>query len=320
MKRRIFLLGGIAALALGLPLQALAGKHVLFGGGPAGGTFQLVANAIQDYGPVRELKDLSISAQASAGSLENLRKVDSGRMHFGVVYSGHLYQARNGTLQDDATPYRKVLAVSYLYGAPAHLVIRQGSGINGVKDLAGKRVAVGNTGSGAIANAELFFSHLGLWDKIERHAMGYNDAAQAFGNQQLDAFWLFTGFPSSAVTQAAQTNDIKLLDLAREAEESGFFVKHPYFTRRDIPANTYRGVDHATPSFQDAALWVANAEVPAEVVHHLLGLIYSEAGLAHMASQLKAVMEMSLANGTQGIVTPLHPGAERFWREKGLIQ
>jgi uncharacterized protein len=319
MTRGTFLMGCMAALALGLSGQALAGKQVLFGGGPAGGTFQLVANAIQDFGPVRELKGLSLSAQASAGSVENLRKVDSGRMHFGVVYSGHLYQARNGTLQDDASQYQKVLAVAYLYGAPAQLVIRQGAGINSVKDLAGKRIAVGNTGSGAIANAEQYFGHLGLWDKIERHAMGYNDAAQAFGNQQLDAFWLFTGIPGSAVTQAAQTNDIDLLDLAREAEESGYFTKYPYFSRVDIPANTYRGVTHPTPSFQDAALWVANPEVPAEAVYQLLSLIYSDAGLAHMAGQLKGVMEMSLANGNQGIVTPLHPGAERFWREKGLI-
>jgi TRAP-type uncharacterized transport system substrate-binding protein len=97
-------------------------------------------------------------------------------------------------------------------------------------------VGVGNAGSGAFANCELFFSHLGIWDEIERNAMGYNDAAQAFGNNQLDAFWLFTAFPSGAVIMAAQTNDIELIDLTEEAKSSGFFDKYPYFSELTVPA------------------------------------------------------------------------------------
>ena len=97
---------------------------------------------------------------------------------------------------------------------------------------------MGNAGSGAFANCELFFSHMGVWDKIERNAMGYNDAAAAFGNNQLDAFWLFTAFPSGAVIMAAQTNDIALLPLAKDAEMSGFFKKYPYFGKLAVPAGT----------------------------------------------------------------------------------
>ena len=79
------------------------------------------------------------------------------------------------------------MAVAYLYGAPAQLVVKKGSGIKSTKDLVGKKVGVGNAGSGAFANCEMFFTHLGIWEKIERNAMGYNDAAQAFGNNQLKA-------------------------------------------------------------------------------------------------------------------------------------
>jgi TRAP transporter TAXI family solute receptor len=159
-----------------------------------------------------------------------------------------------------------------------------------------------------------------MWDKVERNALGYNDAAQAFGNNQLDAFWLFTAFPSGAVIMAAQTNDIDLIDLNAEAESSGFFEKYPYFSQLAVPAGTYRGVDHDTQSFQDAALWVANADVPDDVVYELLSLIYTDEGLAHMREQKKTFQEMSVANGVKGIVTPLHPGAERFWREKGVLK
>jgi len=149
--------------------------------------------------------------------------------------------------------------------------------------------------------------------------MGYNDAANAFGNNQLDAFWLFTGFPSGAVIMAAQTNDIDLVDLGKDAKDSGFLKQYPYFSKLSVPANTYKGVDHDTPSFQDAALWVAGAKVPADVVYNMLKAIYSDGGLAHMVSQKKTFKEMSIKTGPKGIVTPLHPGAIKFWKEKGVL-
>ena len=294
-------------------------KRLVFGGGPAGGTFQVVANAIQVYKPVKDVKEFTVKAQSSAGSVENLRKVNSGKIDFGVVYSGHVYLGRNGRMKNDTNKYDQVMAVSYLYGAPAQLVVRKGSGINSTKDLVGKKVGVGNAGSGAFANCELFFTHMGVWDKIERNAMGYNDAAAAFGNNQLDAFWLFTAFPSGAIIMAAQTNDIDLVDLNADAEKSDFYKQYPYFARLSVPAGTYRGVDHETPSFQDSALWVANAKVPDDVIYKLLSLIYTDEGLAHMRSQKKTFKEMSIKTGVNGIVTPIHPGAAKFWKEKGVL-
>jgi len=216
--------------------------------------------------------------------------------------------------------YEDVLAVSWLYGAPGQLIVRADSGIKSVKDLVGKKVGVGNAGSGAFANCELFFGHMGVWDKIERNAMGYNDAAQAFGNNQLDAFWLFTAFPSGAVIMAAQTNDIALVDLDADATASGFYAKYPYFAKLSVPANTYKGVDYESPSFQDSALWVANSKVSADVIYKMLSLIYSDEGLAHMKQQKKTFKYMAVATGADGVVTPFHPGAEKFWKEKGSLK
>jgi uncharacterized protein len=296
-----------------------AKKRIVFGGGPAGGTFQVVANAIQVYDPVKEMADFTVKAQSSAGSVENLRKVNSGKSDFGVVYSGHVYLGANGRMKNDTKKYEDVLAVAYLYGAPAQLVVRKDSGIKSVKDLAGKKVGVGNAGSGAFANCELFFTHMGVWDKIERNAMGYNDAAAAFGNNQLDAFWLFTAFPSGAVIMAAQTNDIALVDLEADAIATNFYDKFPYFSKLSVPAGTYKGVDVEVPSFQDSALWVANKDVSDDVVYKLLSAIYTDEGLAHMVAQKKTFKNMSLKTGVNGIVTPMHPGAIKFWKEKGLL-
>jgi len=299
--------------------NVFAKQRVIFGGGPAGGTFQVVANGIQVYKPVKAAEAFTVKAQTSAGSVENLRKTDAGRQHMSVVYSGHVWLGREGKMKNDPKQYKKVLAVSWLYGAPGQLVVKKDSGIKSTKDLVGKKVGVGNAGSGAFANCELFFSHMGVWDKIERNAMGYNDAAAAFGNNQLDAFWLFTAFPSGAVIMAAQTNDIAMVDLGADAEASGFFKAYPYFGKLSVPAGTYRGVDYEVPSFQDSALWVANADVPADVVYELLSIVYSDAGLQHMYGQKKTFKKMNLDTGATNIVTPFHPGAEKFWKEKGKL-
>ncbi|WP_319576514.1 TAXI family TRAP transporter solute-binding subunit [uncultured Desulfobacter sp.] len=317
--KHLLILGFIGIVSMVFCQPGLAKERVVFGGGPAGGTFQVVANSIQVYKPMKEVKAFRVQAQSSGGSTENLRKTNAGRQQMSVVYSGHVYQGRHGMLSNDTRTYENVLAVAWLYGAPAQLVVHNASGIKSTKDLVGKKVGVGNAGSGAFANCELFFKHMGVWDKIERNAMGYNDAAQAFGNNQLDAFWLFTAFPSGAVMMAAQTNDIAMVDLDADAKSTGFYDKYPYFAKLAIPANTYKGVDVDTPSFQDSTLWVANAKVSDETVYKMLSLIFSDEGLAHMKAQKKTFKDMAVERGANGIVTPFHPGAEKFWKEKGVL-
>ncbi|MFO7885909.1 MAG: TAXI family TRAP transporter solute-binding subunit [Desulfobacteraceae bacterium] len=323
MRRKLLVLSMslslVCAFAWVCPSSAPAKERVIFGGGPAGGTFQVVANAIQVYKPLKKAQNFKIQAQSSAGSVENLRKTNAGRQHMSVVYSGHVWLGSKGRMKNDPSVYDKVMAVAYLYGAPGQLVVKSGSGIKSVKDLVGKKVGVGNAGSGAFANCELFFNHMGVWNKIERNAMGYNDAAQAFGNNQLDAFWLFTAFPSGAVIMAAQTNDIELVDLGADAESSGFYKEFPYFSKLVIPAGTYKGVDYDSPSFQDSTLWVANADVSADIVYEVLSLIFTDEGLKHMRDQKKTFKEMAVETGVKGIVTPIHPGAEKFWKEKGVL-
>ena len=160
---------------------------------------------------------------------------------------------------------------------------------------------------------------MGIWEAVERNAMGYNDAAAAFGNRQLDAFWLFTAFPSGAVIMAAQTNDIALVDLAADAEATGFFERYPYFSELAVPAGTYRGVDHATPSFQDSALWVRPCGRPGRRgLRPALQDLRRRRARVHASSRRRPSGRCASEHGLKGIVTPLHPGAERFWSEHGL--
>ena len=286
-----------------------------FSGGPSGGTFQYYASAIATIGQKEGQKLLS---RSSGGSIENIRLVNSKKADFAVAYSGHVYAGFKGQLKNDEKNYPKVLVLAYLYGAPAQLVVKADHGIDSPHDLEGKRVGVGNAGSGAAANAEIYFTSLGLWDKMDREYWGYRNAATAMQNGQLDAFWVFTGYPSASILEVAMQADIKLLDTYAAGEAVGLFQNNPFFTAVTVPANTYKGQTTDIVSFQDGALLVASADVPDEVVHQILTAIYTQEGLDYMVSVHNSAKSMAIETGLKGVVTSIHPGALKFWEENGL--
>ena len=286
-----------------------------FAGGPSGGTFQYYASATATIGQKEGQKLL---ARSSGGSIENIRLVNSQKADFAVAYSGHVYAGAHGNLKNDESKYENVMVMAYLYGAPAQLVVKAEHGIDSPLDLVGKRVGVGNAGSGAAANAEIYFTSLGIWDKMDREFLGYRNAATAMQNGQLDAFWVFTGYPSASILEVAMQADIKLLDTYAAGEAVGLFQKNPFFTAVTVPANTYKGQTSDIASFQDGALLVVNAKVPDDVVHQILTSMYNEEGLEYLVSVHNSAKSMSIETGLKGVVTPIHPGALKFWQEKGL--
>ena len=303
-KRNLLIVTVLAAV-IGLTAGVgLAKERLAFSGGPEGGTFQYFSNGMSSR-LSKTLDNVEVSNMASAGSLENLRRVNSGDADFGIVYSGDTYLGRNGRLTKDDKEYKNVHALAYLYGAPAHLVTLEKSGIKSVADLEGKRVAVGGAGSGAAGAAQRYFTSLGLWDKMNVEFLGYSKAAEALGDGLIDAFWVFAGFPNASVIQAAASNDIVLLDVIGAAEGTSFFKDYPFYTRVTIPAGTYSGIDYDVDSFQDSALWVAGAHVDADIVKSALDQIFSKEGLAFMVKVKSTAKAMSVDGALSGIVTPV---------------
>jgi hypothetical protein len=318
-KRFLFLAGCLFLTALlALPATALAAKtRLAFSGGPEGGTFQYFSNGIATR-LSKNIPNVEVSNTASAGSVENVRRVNSGEADFGIAYSGDTYLARNGRLTQDDRKYENVHAVAYLYGAPAHLIVLQGSGIDKIADLAGKRIAVGGAGSGAAASAQRYFEALGLWGKMKVEFIGYSKAASALGDGLIDAMWVFAGFPNSSVIQAAASNKIKILSTWEAGEKGGAFEQYPFYAPVGIPAGTYSGVDYEVKTFQDSALWVAGKHVPADIVYRSVADIYTPEGLSYMVKVKSTAKAMSVKGALTGIVTPVHEGAMKFWLEKGL--
>jgi hypothetical protein len=316
-KGWILLTALTAALVLAVAPAAMAAKKRLaFGGGPTGGTFQYFANAIAIL-MSKNIPEVEVSSEGSGGSAENLKRLDAGDVDFGIVYSVDLWLAARGELPEDPKKYTKVRPMAYLYGAPAQLVVRAADGITEPKQLQGKKVAVGNAGSGAALSAQRFFQALGIWDKMEPQFLGYSAAASALGDKKIDAFWVLVGFPNASIIEASTTNDIALLDLDAAAKAAGFYDKFPAYAPAKIPTGTYKGQAKEVRTFQDSTLWCTGAKVDQAVVYGALEVVYSPEGLEHMVKAHKAASEMSIGSGIDGVPLPLAKGAQKFWQEKG---
>ncbi|MUM76580.1 TAXI family TRAP transporter solute-binding subunit [Pseudodesulfovibrio sp. F-1] len=292
-------------------------RYLAFGGGPTGGTFNFFANKMAGIISASHPR-LEVSARGAGGSAENLRSLDADVIDLGIVYSGDAFLGRRGELPDDPARHENVRALSFLYGAPAQLVVRADSGITSASQMAGMAVAVGNPGSGAALCAERFFGHLGLWDSLDVHKVGYAQAAADFSNGIIDAFWVLVGYPNIAITEAAALVPLRLLDLHFEAVESGFYEAYPFYGEVVVPAGTYAGQDRDVTTFQDASLWCASAALDGQTVYDCLKAVYSPQGLGEMRAAHSAARDMGLERALDGVSVSLHPGAVRFWAEQGL--
>jgi TRAP transporter TAXI family solute receptor len=304
-----------ASLALA-PTSAIAEEFkAKVGGGPTGGTFNTFTNAMAVYVP-KQLDNVKMSAIGSGGSVENVKRVSSGESDFGICYAVDSALGWKGQLPKDEVKYEGNRMMGFLYGAPAQLVVRADSDIKSAMDLKGKRVAVGNAGSGAAASAERFFRHIGVWENFSPQFLGYSAAASDFKDGKIDAFWVLVGYPNRSIIEASVQVDIRLIDVGKDAAASGFYDAYAY-APTTIPAGTYGDGMPECQSFQDAAFLCVNADVPADVVYNVMKTLWSAEGMEAMTAAKKTFASMNMDNAFMGASIPLHPGAAKFWEEAG---
>lgn len=311
----------VALLALSLGFWVGCQKRVdrlRFGGGPTGGTFQLFAEGMAEV-IEQGLPDVHIAVERSGRSLANLRAVDRGAVDVALVYAGDAYLGRKGELGREEPPIENVRALTRLYGASAQLVVLKDSPIRSPFDLKGKRVDIGNSGSGAALSAERFFRALGIWGSIIPVHVGYTMAMDDLSKGAVSAVWELVGIPSASLRDMSRQTPVRLLDLLEAARAKGLFTVYPFYAEATIPRGTYEGQGRDVRTFQDAALLVASPEVSEEWVYRALGRLFSDEGLARMRKVHPSARDLDPAKGLLGVEIPLHPAAERFWRERGVL-
>ncbi|MFP4571363.1 MAG: TAXI family TRAP transporter solute-binding subunit [Desulfobacterales bacterium] len=312
---KFFMMALMLCLVMGIGSAAAKSEFVAVGGGPTGGTFNYFANGFSTFVP-KQIDGLKMSSEGSGGSVENVRRVHAGDFDFGISYAVDIGLGAEGGLPEDDNVYDKVRCIGYLYGAPAQLVVRADSEYQSAMDLKGKRVAVGNSGSGAATSAERFFRHIGVWDEFKPQFLGYSSAASAFQDGKIDAFWVLVGYPNASVIEAATQTKIRLIDVGKDAEKTGFYDEYAY-APTVIPEGTYRGQEEDCHTFQDSTLLTVRDDVDDDIVYKITKVIWSEKGIENMRDAHDAAKEMSIENGFKNASRPLAKGAAKFWKEQG---
>ena len=258
-------------------------------------------------------------AQATQGSMENLRLVNAKQLESGFAQADLAAMAYNGSgAFSGSGPMPRLRAIASLVPEALHVVVPVDSSIRAIEDLSGKTVAIGEPGSGTAANAEVLFAAAGFGDgDVIRKNFRPAQAAEAITAGTLDALILVGTYPIPAIQELAAATPVRLVPIigrvaAKLEQEFGSYLPTV------IPAGTYRNVDTDTTSLGFCALWITDADADAGLIYDVTRALWSD-GAAKLFSGLNPVgKEIKRANALRGISLPLHPGAERFYREHGF--
>lgn len=311
-------LGG-AALAAGLAL-AQAPAFFRIGTGGTAGTYYpiggLIANAISSP------PQLVSTAVASNGSVANVNAIVGGAAESGFVQADVAYWAYSGTGVFEGKPkVEELRSIANLYPESVHLVVRKASNVKSVADLKGKKVSLDEPGSGTLLNAKAILAAFGVGEKdITPEYLKPNQAAEKMKDGSVDAFFFTGGFPAAAVSELASTGSgIDILPITGAAAEK-LAKDFPFFAADEIPAGTYKDVG-AVKTVAVGAHWMTSSKISADTVYAVTKALWSDktrAALDAGHAKGKAIQKATALNGLQGV--PLHPGAERFYKEAGLLK
>jgi TRAP transporter TAXI family solute receptor len=316
LPRRILLAAAALALA---GTAAQAQQFFRIGTGGTAGTYYpvggMVANVISQPGRI------AATAQASAGSVANVNAIASGAAESGFSQADVATWAYTATGVWQGRPAVSGLRlIANLYPESVHIVARKGSGIRSVADLKGKRVALDEPGSGTLINARSILAAYGLKDSdLRAEYIKPNQAGDKLKDGALDAFFFTGGAPAGAIAELASGGaGIELVpidgpqaDAIRKA--SGFFAPDV------IPADTYKGLP-AVRTLSVGAQWVTSDKADANLVYEIVKRLYSADGQKAMGAGHAKGKFITKENAVEGAGIPFHPGAERFYREVGVLK
>jgi TRAP transporter TAXI family solute receptor len=275
----------------------------------------MIANAVSQPGKI------VATAQATSGSLGNVNGIVGGAMESGFSQSDVATWAQKGTGIFEGKPNVPGLRmIANLYPESLHIVVKKGSGYKSVADLKGKRVALDEPGSGTLINARLVLAAYGLKESdIRPEYIKPNQAGDKMKDGSLDAFFFTGGAPAGAIAELATSGSgIELLPIDGPQADS-LRASSPFFAVDSIAAETYKGVA-AVKTLAVGAQWVTSDKADTETVYQITKSLFSEATQKTLAAGHAKGKFITLKNAVQGVGIPYHAGAEKYYREAGVLK
>ncbi|MGG3736725.1 TAXI family TRAP transporter solute-binding subunit [Aeribacillus pallidus] len=325
MKKRSFFLFTALIVALSMVLGACGTNDDSSNGGDVdfisivtggtGGTYYPLGGIFAKL--ISDETDIEANAVTSGASAENMATLKAGDAEIAFTQSDIATYAVEGKLMFEGNKVENVKAIGTLYPETIQIVTTKKSGIKSVEDLKGKVVSVGEAGSGTRANAEQILEVHGLtFDDLQVRNLDFGDSTTGIQDGTIDAAFITAGTPTGAVEGLAATEDIVIVPIA-EDKINEIIEKYPYYAKDEVPAGTY-GIEEAAPTVAVQAMLVVREDLSEDVVYNITKAIFDN---AEEIAKTHAKGEFIKAeDALQGLGVELHPGAKKYFDEKGISQ
>ncbi len=315
-------LGALVTAAFMAP-AAMAEEFITIGTGGVTGVYYPTGGAIcRLVNKDRKEHGIRCSVESTGGSVYNIKTIRAGELEFGVAQSDWQFHAYNGTSDNFEAdgPFENLRAVFSIHPEPFTVVARSDSGIKTFDDLKGKRVNLGNPGSGARGTFEIVMAEKGWTTDDFALAAELKPAEQsaALCDNQVDAIVFTVGHPSGTIQEATTACDSVVVNVTGEAIDK-LIADNSYYRTATIPGGMYRGTDEDVTTFGVGATLVSSADVSEDAVYAVVSSVFEnfdDFKKLHPAFANLKPEEMA----TAGLSAPLHDGAAKYYREQGWIE
>lgn len=329
MKKRSLLLSLTLLLTMSLVTACGGGGNAAPGGnagggsndpsqlviatGGTGGTYYPLGGGMADH--ITKNAGITATAQATGASAENIRLLRDKKADIAFTQNDIAeYAAKGSNMFEKDGKIEAFQALGALYDETIQIVVSADSNIKSVADLKGKRVSVGAPGSGTEVNAQQILEVYGLkFEDTQLQRLSFADSAKAIQDGQLDAAFQTAGTPTAAITELAATTGVKIIPIEADKIDA-IIAKYPFYVKTTVPANTYQTVPEEVTTVSVKSMLVVRADLSEDLVYKVTKAIFDNTDKLGHAKAKEIKMESVLA----GVSLPVHPGAKKYFAEKGV--
>lgn len=310
----------VAALVGALSIPSFAAQFITIGTGGVTGTYYPTGGAVcRLVNQVKKETGIRCSVESTGGSVYNINTIKNGELDFGIAQSDVVYQAARGEGKFKGDKVEKLRSVMAIYPELFTLVTRKDAHINNIMDIKGKRINLGNPGSGNEATALAMFKALGInkSDLAFAGALKASEMPDALRDNKIDGYFYMVGHPTANIKDASNSVDVKIVPI--EGDKINKFVKeNPYFAQSSVPGAMYKGNDQDIPTFGVKAVLVTSTDVSDEAVYTVVKQILEN--FDSFKSLHPAYANITKESLLDGLSAELHEGAKKYFKEAGLLK
>lgn len=326
-EKRVFVVSSVLFLLTFVLMSNVFAQKQFFAitTGGTGGTYYplggLLAQALTE-----RVSGVIVTGQAGNASVANCNLIKDHQIESAFVQNNVAYSAYSGKGQFEGKPVQNLRGIASLYPETIQIVARADSGIKTLKDVKGKKLIPGDRGSGTEVDTLNVLAAYGLSYKDFNGVdwLGFSGAAQRLQDKQADVTFTTAGWPTAAITELAMSTDVILVPI-EEAMIDKITKTHTFYSKVVIPKGTYKGMTEDVATITTMAQWVVDAQVSEELVYNLTKALWEKSKSGQSGADVMAKVhakgkDVQLKTALDGMAIPLHPGAAKYYKEKGLIK